>query len=119
YRSFGFHDVDVKRELQWENDLRHVRVIFHVREGQQYRVSNVEAVGNAVMKNDEIMRLVKLRPGDVYKQEVVDYDKNVIKDLYGYRGYGVAPHEEVYYPQERPGEVDVRYNIEERPPARV
>lgn len=119
YRSFGYHDVVVSRELQWESDLRHVRLIFHVREGQQYRIANVAVQGNAVMKEDEIMRLVKLHPGDVYKQEVVTADLNTIKDLYGYRGYGVAPQEQVFYPQDRPGEVDVHYDIQERPPARV
>jgi outer membrane protein insertion porin family len=119
YRSFGFHDVVVSRELQWEGDLRHVRLIFHIREGQQYHIANVEPQGNAIMKNEEIMRFVKLRPGDVYKQEIVTADLKNIGDLYGYRGYGVSPREEVFYPQERPGEVDIRYSIEERPPARM
>ncbi|HMC66842.1 MAG TPA: POTRA domain-containing protein, partial [Gemmataceae bacterium] len=45
YRSFGFHDVRVTRELRWQEDLRHVDVIFHIEEGQRYRVASVQVDG--------------------------------------------------------------------------
>jgi outer membrane protein assembly factor BamA len=109
----------VSREIQWEPDLRHSRLIIHIDEGQRYHISNVTLRGAKTFSEDEILRFVKLRPGDIYSQGTVDTDKKTIADFYGLRGYGVAPHEEVYYPQDRPGEVDVHYQLEERPPAKV
>lgn len=119
YKSNGFHDIDVSREVEWESDMRRVRIKFHICEGQQYRIANVSLHGNSVMKDDEILRFVKLHPGDVYNKGTIDGDMAAIKDFYGYRGYGVPVNEEVYYPEDRPGQVDVHYDIIERPPATV
>jgi outer membrane protein assembly factor BamA len=37
YRSFGFRDVRVSRELEWTEDGRKVNLIFHIQEGRRQR----------------------------------------------------------------------------------
>src|SRR5262249_35754056 len=58
YRGFGFHDVRVRRELQWDEDQRHVRLMFHIKEGKQYRISAFEVTGVSPAKRQELMKLV-------------------------------------------------------------
>lgn len=116
YKSFGFHDVRVTRELKWESADR-VRVVFHVHEGQRYRVAKVDVNGTSALSRDELIRLVNLKPDDVYFKPTSDGDQARIKNYYGYRGREATVHERLTY--EQPGQVSVSYDVEERPPARV
>src|SRR5262249_34443871 len=71
YKTFGFHNVRVTRELQWEPDLRHVRLVFHINEGMRYRVGQVQLDGNKVLSNDQLLTQVKLKQGEFYDQRAV------------------------------------------------
>lgn len=117
YKSFGFHDVRVSRELQWDDDHRHVRLVFHIQEGPRYRIAGVQPDGNKVLETDQLNTLVELKKGEFYNKQEADADISRIKDAYGYRGYGVAVREQNFYPE--PGLVQVHYEIQERPPATV
>ena len=116
YQTFGYHDVQVSRELQWDSNLKDVKVIFHINEGQRYRVAAVSVNGNSYVQEDELLRFVKLRLGEIYNEGVVKGDTTAIGAYYGYRGRDVTPEAKVYFPQDRPGEVDVRIEVQERPP---
>jgi outer membrane protein assembly complex protein YaeT len=117
YKSFGFHDVKVARELQFEQDHRHVRLIFHIHEGQRYRVTAVQVDGAKVLSEDQLLSSSKVHRGEFYNKAKVDADQQVIQAMYGYRGYPVTVREQQYYTG--PGEVAVHYEVQEKPPARV
>jgi len=122
YKSNGFLDVRVTRELAFSDDGRWVDVIYHINEGQKYRVKDVSveaAPGSDLryLQRDQIKSIVKMHPGDNYSETIVEGDVKNITDLYGYRGYGVTAHKELFYPE--PGVVQVRYEIQEKPPAKV
>src|SRR5262249_41473833 len=57
YRSNGFHDVHVRRELQWDEAQRHVRLIFHIQEGKRYRVADFDVSGVSAQKRTELLAL--------------------------------------------------------------
>src|SRR5262249_27928180 len=90
YKSFGYHDVQVSRSLQWDPDMRHVHVIFHVNEGIRYRVGRIQIDGNRSLNTDQLAAVTKVRPGDYYDQRQIETDLSTIRDIYGYRGYGVT-----------------------------
>jgi outer membrane protein assembly factor BamA len=119
YRSFGFHDVRVARELVWDSDQRHVKIIFHIFEGPRYKVASVDLQGVAHNERDALLRFNSLKPGDTFNQLKVDADKKKMKDYIGYTGRDDVIQEVVYYPQERPGEVVINYEVQEKPPATV
>ena len=120
YRSFGFFDVVVRREVRWEEDQRHVRVIFHIHEGMRYKVSNVDVVRNKVMDRKELLDMAKLKSGEVYNKLNSDATKNRFQAAYGYRGFNPTIIERVAYREQEPGKVDVFYEFEEKPePSRV
>lgn len=117
YKSFGYLDVRVSRELQWDDDHRHVKLIFHINEGPRYRVDGIQINNTKVLENDQLLALSKVRSGDYYNKQATESDIARIKDAYGYRGYGVAVRESDYYPAT--GLVQVHYDVQERPPAKV
>ena len=118
YKQFGFQDVVVSRELQWNKEHSAVTVIFHIREGQRYRVADVKVgEGRKTFSDDKILSVVKTKSGDWYDETAIKEDVENIKALYGYTGREAKTQQQVIW---RPnGEVTVRYDIAERQPARV
>jgi outer membrane protein insertion porin family len=117
YRNFGFQDVRVSRELRLDADLRTVTLIFHVQEGQRYRIASVQVDGNKLFTADQLLKTSKVKAGDFYNKSQVDADQKIIQTVYGYGGYGISVKETNYTPA--PGQVAVHYEVQERPPARV
>jgi outer membrane protein assembly complex protein YaeT len=119
YRTFGYHDVRVSREVQWDGDQRHVKLIYHVHEGQRYRVAEVDVQGVPGQERDVLLRFNRFQPGDLYDENKAKADQTKIKNYIGYTGREAIIQEAVYYPEDKPGEVILHYDVQERPPARV
>jgi outer membrane protein assembly complex protein YaeT len=120
YRNFGFHDVRVRRELQWDESQRHVHLLFHIREGKQYRIGPVDVTGVSPERREELMKLITdVHKGDLYNQHKIELDQNKMKDWIGYQGHEAAIQPVVYYPPDQPGQVQLQFEVHERPPARV
>jgi outer membrane protein assembly complex protein YaeT len=117
YKRYGFRDVRVSRELHWEPDNYHVRLVFHIDEGPRYRVSLVQVDGNKILNSDQLLAPAKLHSGEYYSKDKVEADEAIIQAMYGYQGHGVAVHEQVF--SSGPAQVAVHYEVQERPPARV
>lgn len=117
YKSFGYHNVRVTRELQWEPDLRHVRLVFHINEGMRFRVGRVQIDGNKALSTDQLMSQVKVQNNEFYDQRKVEGDLAVLRDMYGYRGINVTMRN--HHTEMDSGLVLVHYELQERPPARV
>lgn len=113
YRTFGYQDVQVVHELIYP-DEKSVKIVFHISEGPQYRVSSVQFNGPKEFSQERVASVVKLKPGDKYDKNVTQADLKNIRNLYGNTGRMVTPREEVF--QTGPGEVSVQYTVQERPP---
>lgn len=120
YRRNGFHDVQVRRELQWDQAQRYVHLIFHVHEGPRYKVAAIDVTGVPTEKRQELLPLITgQKTGQIYSQDKVDGDKSRMKDWIGYKGQEAVIQEAAFYPPDRPGQVVINYEVQERPPARV
>jgi outer membrane protein assembly complex protein YaeT len=118
YKSFGYQDVHVSLEPVFEkNDLKHVRLVYHIQEGQRYKVKDVVVTGAKTFSQDQIAVLAKVHKGDFYNEPAADADVAAIKDYYGWAGYPSVVKKELFYPE--PGLCLVRYDVQERPPSRV
>ncbi|MCI0456475.1 MAG: outer membrane protein assembly factor BamA [Gemmataceae bacterium] len=118
YKSNGYLDARVSREVRFNEDMRSVDVIFHIHEGMRYRVENVTVEGTRALDRDVVRHILRVKKGDVYNEPAVEADIRNITDLYGYRGYQVAADKRLFYQQD-PGLVNVRYEVIERGPAKV
>src|SRR5262249_39950089 len=116
YRTFGFQDVQVQYDTEYAGPDR-INIVFHISEGTRYRVNAVQISGNKSFDEERLRGVTKLKPGDLYDRNVVQADLRNMKALYGNTGRMVSPREEVF--QTGPGEVQVQYTLQERPPATV
>jgi outer membrane protein assembly factor BamA len=120
FRGNGFHDAHVTLEQQWDSSQRYVRLIFHIAEGTRYHVAGVDLVGVPPEERKELLPLcTNLHAGDVYNQKKLETDRERMKAFIGYQGRDAAIQEVAYYPPDKPGEVVLNYEIQERPVARV
>jgi outer membrane protein assembly complex protein YaeT len=119
YRSFGFLDARVTRELIFHPDHRLVDVIFHVHEGQRYHVSKVTVEGAKALDPGYVQSLTKLHQDDLYNKQQADKDQANIKAAYGWRGREALTQEQVRIDPDKPGCVQVHYEVLEKPQTRV
>ncbi|MCB0780370.1 MAG: outer membrane protein assembly factor BamA, partial [Flavobacteriales bacterium] len=87
-----------------------------VREGRQYRVRNVTIRGNTKTFDHVIRREIRTRPGDLFDRSDVIRTQRELSNL-GYfdpEKLGVNPAQD-----DRTGEVDLEYVVEERPSDRL
>jgi outer membrane protein insertion porin family len=87
-RSEGWLDAKIYvRELAWNEDKTDVDIHFQVEEGIRYFVDSVEVEGNAVIETKELMKGLRLKPGDPYGLRYVERDETWLLDKYGERAY--------------------------------
>src|SRR5262249_3520416 len=86
YKTFGFHEVRVTRELQWSEDLSTVKLIVHVDEGRRYRLGNMQIDGPSGLPTDQLMALAQGKEGQYYDNNVVKVNAEIVKNFEGYRG---------------------------------
>jgi outer membrane protein assembly factor BamA len=117
YRGNGYLDARVTRELVFTPDLRFVDVIFHIVEGQRYRVESVHIHGASLFDRADIASVVRLRQGDYYNEGCIRKDLRNVTEYYNWRGYQVDTKRQWFY-SNRAGWVWVVYEVEEKMPAK-
>ncbi len=122
YRSLGFFNAQVGREISESNDGRWLTVRFIVNEGPRYRVRDVKFIGNQSYEETELKKLLKLTPGDempVFDSAFLNEDLTEVRDLYGSQGYVFSNVEVETRFLEEPGMLDLVYKIKEGKQYRV
>jgi len=116
YRSFGFVDCHVSREVELSPDGKYATLVFHVHEGERYKVQGVQVVGNPKpFSAEELTRIPRLKPDEYVNEITIKKDESAIKDYYGLKGLPVNPRTELFYPEDQPGVVRVVYQIPQEP----
>jgi outer membrane protein assembly factor BamA len=120
YKSFGYLDVKVSRDLRWSPDGRDVELVFHVHEGIRYQVKDAPKVSGATsLPPEKLEPYVQVKAGQYYNQADVDKDLAAIKDVLGVQGREARVQHATFYAKDAPGVCTVQYEVIERPPARV
>lgn len=120
YRSFGFLDVKVSRELQYHPNGRDVVLVFHIQEGTRYKLAG-DAQWNGVksISLEPIQQLSGVKAEKFFNQTEIEKDMARVKDHIGYTGREARVSAQPIYNPENPGFVRVVYDVEEQVPARV
>ena len=117
YRSLGFFNARIGREISESNDGRWLNLRFIINEGPRYRVRQVSFVGNQVYQGQQLEPLLELRPNQEGSPEFnvakMNSDVVTLRELYGGEGFIFANI--VAEPRflEEPGLLDIVYKIEE------
>lgn len=134
YWERGYLDFDIQNVTFEESDPRRLTIRFHIFEGRQYTVGNVEFVGNELFSDAEIRDGIvvmgrnvqpRMLEGTVFTPSGLERDIRAIQDFYGARGH-IGRGESDRIPvmaQKRPnlerGTMDLEYRIEEGTPSYI
>jgi len=67
---------------------RGLKITVPIHEGRQYRFGKIEVEGNTLYTDEQILRLIGLKTGDVVRSTVIQKGVfETLKDLYGANGY--------------------------------
>jgi outer membrane protein insertion porin family len=119
FTGFGFYDARISLETQRSADGSEVTLIFHIQEGPRYKLEHVPDVhGSRVIPREQLIALSSFKPGDYVEQGKVKYDTKVLTDYLGASGLDARVEASPVW-TDTPGVCNVRYEVNERPPARV
>lgn len=94
-RSFYFNRGYLEYNLESTQvsitpDKQDIYVTVNIREGLKYTVADVKIAGRAVVPEADLLRLVDLRPGDIFNGEKLTSSTKKIQDRLGNEGYAFA-----------------------------
>ncbi|MEZ6065610.1 MAG: POTRA domain-containing protein [Planctomycetaceae bacterium] len=113
YEGLGFFDVQIDAREKTNAEGGRVYVEFVVQEGMRYQVRNIEVVGNSVLNREQLLRDLKLRPGDPFNTRFLQADTQAMKDQYDTLGRPFASVQPVPRFLEQPGTLDLVYEVDE------
>jgi outer membrane protein assembly complex protein YaeT len=112
YENLGFLDVKVDSEVERTDDLGHVRLVYYISEGRQYKVAGVQIDGAKSFPMAKLEPLVdSLKPGQRYDLRESTANKFRLEDYYGHRGHKVQAVEHRYAVPDQPDLVQVHYEV--------
>jgi outer membrane protein insertion porin family len=112
YRTNGYLDVRVTRDLEFTTDQQFVDVTYHISEGLRYHIQDVAIKGSKALPQDQVLSILQVHKGE---------NARTLTDLYGYRGYPTVVDKKLVFADKAtdPGVVRVEYQITEKKPYKV
>ena len=114
YRSNGWLDVLVARELAYSDDKSSLTITIHIQEGERYKVEGVVITGNDLFTGAEIRKKLTLKEGVYFTSDDLRKDQASISDMYGEQGYIDAQVKPRTSLSAEGARLTVKYEIEER-----
>ncbi len=91
YTNRGYLEFAVdSTQVSITPDKDDIYITINITEGPKFTVSDVRLGGDLLLPEVELMRLVTIRPGDVYSREKLQQSAKAISDRMGSDGYAFA-----------------------------
>lgn len=91
YLDRGFLEFNVESsQVSISPDKQDVYITLNVVEGERYKVSSVKLAGDFSIPEEDVRKLVTIRPGDVFSRERLNNSTKAISDRLGTEGYAFA-----------------------------
>jgi len=91
YLNRGYLDFTVdSTQVSITPDKQDIYITINVTEGEKYTVSEVQLSGQTLVPIEELQRLVRVKPGDIYSRERLVESVKAINDRLGNDGYAFA-----------------------------
>ena len=110
YLDKGYLDTEVIPEEKLRADS--VDVHFRIFEGEPWKIRRINIRGNTKTREKVIRRELELRPGDIYKQNLVQESQRRIYILNFFKDVQIQPQ---FSPGEAERLVDLNFQVEEQP----
>jgi outer membrane protein insertion porin family len=91
YQDRGYLEFAVEStQVAISPDKENIGITINVSEGQRYVVGDVRIAGELMIPEDEIRRMIRLRPGDTFSRSRLQASAKEISDRLGAEGYAFA-----------------------------
>jgi len=115
YLSRGYVDTAVRYELQWSQDRSHVSVMFHIEEGYQILVRDVDIIGLPSVDFDDAFVAIGLTEGEPFQPYMVTSDENTLSAMISEKGHPyVNVRGELTFSDDKKA-VTITYKVDEGP----
>ncbi len=124
YHSLGYRDAHIIGDSMWRNAEGQIQMVIKIYEGQKYFFGDITWKGNTVYGNEQLSRILGIRKGEIYNEELLDtrlrfsIDGRDVSSLYmddGYLFFNVEPTEIAV----RDSVIDLEMRIFEGPQATI
>ncbi len=95
YDGKGFYLADIRTEVQ-PLPNNEANLTFKIEENQKVQVRRITMIGNTVFPDDELKKIIRTQEKSVlsflsgsgtYMEEMVNQDRQILRDYYGHAGY--------------------------------
>jgi len=91
YLDRGFVEFNIEStQVSISTDKQDIYITINISEGDQYTVSSVKLAGELLLPEDELLKLVTIKPGSMFSREQVTLTTKAIGDRLGNDGYAFA-----------------------------
>ncbi len=113
YQSAGFlHAKVTDASMHLYNKNRDIEVTFIIHEGDRYTISSVNAPGNDIFTEKQLLYVIPLRPGMLYSKELIRVGIERLKTIWGDQGYIYSDIEPTIQPDEENKTVAITFTSE-------
>jgi outer membrane protein insertion porin family len=91
YMNQGYLEFDItSTQVSISSDKQDIYITINIDEGAKYTVSSVKLAGNLLLPEEELRKLVKLKPGDVFSRQAMTETTKAISERLGNEGYAFS-----------------------------
>jgi len=91
YLDRGYLEFNVEStQVAISPDKQDIYITINISEGEKYSVSSVKLAGDLLLPEDELIKLVKIKPGENYSREKLTESTKAIGERLGNDGYAFA-----------------------------
>jgi outer membrane protein insertion porin family len=91
YLDRGYLEFNIEStQVSISRDKQDIYITINVTEGEKYTVSSVKLAGDLLLPEEELTKLVKIKPGDISSREKLTETTKAIGERLGNEGYAFA-----------------------------
>jgi outer membrane protein insertion porin family len=91
YHDRGYIEFEVEStQVSISPDKKDIYITINVKEGQQYTVSSVKLAGELTLPEEDLRKLVKIKPGEVFSREKLTETTKLINEKLGNDGFAFS-----------------------------
>lgn len=91
YHDRGYIEFDVEStQVSISPDKKDIYITINVKEGEKYTVSSVKLAGELTLPEDELRKLVRIKPGEVFSREKLTETTKLINEKLGNDGFAFS-----------------------------
>jgi len=113
YQDRGFIRFEVdSTQVSISPDKRDIFIVINIREGEPYRLSDIDLEGEVDVSKEELLSLLEVKKGDTFARKDIVSSRNAISDRLGEEGYAFAEVDVIPDINDEAREVGLRFTVD-------